>query len=83
MTTQEKVAAAVGVSWENFKARHPNQAEAIERLGDPVELICDQLAEDQAYQDQVALFDTETSITTIVNNIAPFIMTAIGMIAAL
>ena len=83
MTLQEKIAAAIGSSWENFKARHPSQAEAIEHLGDPVELICDQLAEDQPYLDLVAQTEAETSIKQIMDNIKPFFNAAMGVVMAL
>ena len=74
------IEAATGLTWAHFAARHPSQAEGIERRlgGKPIvpEIIA-VLEANEAYDDLVASTALESDVAAVIAGLAPVIMDAI------
>lgn len=76
---------ATGLTWAHFAARHPTQAQGIERNlgGKPIVAeVITVLEDNEAYADLVAKTAAESDVAGVIAGIAPIVMDAIRMIIA-
>lgn len=77
---QEIIEAAVGLTWADFKARHPNQAASVQdSVGDEpiVPGLIKVIEAGEDYEDLVAKTAAETNVARIAETVSPIVMNAI------
>lgn len=75
-----KVEEAVGLAWDEYKGRHPQQAEAIEsQFGEPLVFILKKLENDADYQALLTKTEAEVQIANLVEVVAPLVLSVLGL----
>lgn len=78
-----KLAEAVGKAWEDLKVEHPNQVVAFEAAasGGPAANLIATLQDDDEYQALVEATDSEASIVSLVETVAPMVLRVVLAVA--